>query len=99
MTPQDIVFVGDKSFRKINIAEGQKEYETLSAVVSRDGNAIMVRYKFSPNELDRLNEGSDLFLTVLTMGKPLQPLMPFVNDAKHPTTALDMCENWRQFVG
>jgi hypothetical protein len=99
MTPQDLVFVGDESFRKIKIAEHQEEFQTLPAVRSSDGNAIIVRYKLSPNELDRLNEGSDLFLTVLTMGKPLQPIMPFVDDAKHPTTARDMCENWRQFIG
>ena len=99
MTPQDVVFVGDRSFQKIKIAEDQKEYQTLPAVKTREGNANTVRYKLSRNELDRLNEGSDLFLTVITMGEPLQPLMPFVNDAKHPTTARDMCENWKQFVG
>jgi len=98
MTPQDLVFVGDDSFRKIKIAEDQVEYETLPAVMSRDSGAVTVRYKLSPDELDKLNNGFDLFLTVLTMGKQLQPIMPFVDDVKSPTTARDMCEDWRQFV-
>ena len=99
MTPQDLVFVGQESFRKLSIAEVQPEFETLPAILSRDGNAVTIRYKLSPLELDKLNHGSDVFLTVLTMGGSIPPLMPFVNDAKHPTTARDMCENWRQFVG
>lgn len=99
MTPQNLVFVGDDSFRKIKIAEDQAEYQTLPVVLSRDNGAVTMRYKLSPDELDKLNCGHDLFLTVLTMGKQLQPIMPFVDDAKHPTTARDMCENWKQFVG
>ncbi len=99
MTPQDLVFVGDDSFRKIKIAKHQEEFQTLPAVLSLDSGAVTMRYKISPEELDKLNHGSDLFLTVMTIGKQLQPIMLFVDNAEYPTTALKMCEDWKQFVG
>lgn len=99
MTPQDLVFVGEESFRKVKIAEHQKEFQTLPAVMSADGGAVTMRYKLSEEELDALNHGSDVFLTVITMGKPLQPIMAYVNNAEYPTTAKEICEDWRQFVG
>jgi len=67
--------------------------------MSRDSGAVTVRYKLTPQELSDLNAGFDLFMTVLTMGKKLQPIMPFVDDMKNPVVAKAICEDWRQFVG
>lgn len=67
--------------------------------MSRDSGAATFRYKLSSEELDKLNAGFDLFLTVLTYGKALQPIMLYVDDVKNAVTAKAICEDWRQFVG
>ena len=56
----------------------QEEYNTLPATLAydADGNFILVtRWKLSPDERAAVAAGGDVYLTVLTFGQPLQPVM------------------------
>jgi hypothetical protein len=61
---------------EIKIAENQPEYQTLSAII---GEApyypVTTRWTFTPEERERIAAGGDIWLTLLTFGTPLQPIM------------------------
>ena len=62
---------------EITIAEDQLEYRPLVAAVYRteDGQPLLLtRWRFTEEERQQIAGGEDLYLAVLTFGKPLQPL-------------------------
>lgn len=64
-----------KEFNQQNIviAENQDEYESLPAFVSDDG-AVTCCFELDEAELKQVRETGKIWLTVLTFGKPLQPI-------------------------
>lgn len=63
-------------------AAGQPEYEPLAVACydenwqpSARGGTIVSRWTFSADERQRIAAGEDLFIGILTFGKPLQPLV------------------------
>lgn len=54
------------------IAKDQPEYRPLPAFV--DGSSVLTRWKLSLRERLRVLWRGDIYLTVLTFGRPLQPV-------------------------
>jgi hypothetical protein len=59
---------------EIIIAKDQPEYKPLPAVVLPQGEVI-TRWKLSEKELRQVTETGSIHLTVLTFGRPLQPVI------------------------
>lgn len=78
MEPQEKILKDEIGFRKVVYAKAQEEYQDLAGLQSPDGNAVLFRYKVSPEELEALKNGGSIFIQVLTFGKVLQPIMPYV---------------------
>lgn len=57
---------------EITVAEDQPEYLALTAAVY--DNTLLTRWTFTPEERARIAAGEDLYLGVMTFGRPLQPL-------------------------
>lgn len=79
----------------VNIVFGaeQPEYQPMPAI--RVGNPrtgqIIVCWKFSPEELKRVQETGVIFVSLLTFGQPLQPVLvsvdkPDIYDPTEPQT-------------
>lgn len=69
---------GIPGFPQVACGESQEEYNTLPAVLAYDasGNVILVtRWQLSAEERAAIAAGGDLYLTVLTFGQPLQPVL------------------------
>jgi hypothetical protein len=67
-----------EEFPEIAIAEEQLEYKTLTAspVLFDDGSlGLITRWAFTVEEKERVARGEDLFLTILTHGLPMQPVI------------------------
>jgi len=60
------------------IAEKQEEYESLPAFTSDDG-IVVTCWKLSKDEVKKLSETGELWLSVMTFNQPLQPLFLSVN--------------------
>lgn len=72
---------------EIKIAEHQEEYETLPAIVTSDGYVIS-RWRLSWRErLVVLFEGN-IYLSCLTFGRPVQPVILEVDSPKFDTSVL-----------
>ena len=62
---------------EVTVAEEQLEYKALTAAQIRytDGSrGLMTRWRLTPEEREAIANGADLYLGILTMGKPLQPI-------------------------
>ena len=64
----------------ITYAKDQPQYRPLAVeVVDRDrGFTVVTRWALTAEERSRVAAGEDVYLAVLTFGRPLQPLMPAV---------------------
>jgi hypothetical protein len=68
---------------EITVAEDQHEYLTLTAALVEwdDGSrGILTRWRLTHNEKERVANGEDLYITVLTFGQPLQPIAVVVGE-------------------
>ncbi len=63
----------------VQIAEHQDEYLTLPSHVDDEG-VVTSHWQPSPEELERLQQGGRVVLTVHTFSNPLQPVMLGVSD-------------------
>ncbi len=68
---------------EITLAEEQLEYRPLTAAVYShpdfdNAPVLLTRWTFTDEERAAIANGEDLYLAVLTFGKPLQPLAPQV---------------------
>lgn len=65
---------------EVTIAEDQLEYKPLVAAIyvneqyGPDALTLLTRWTFTPEERAAIAAGEDVYLGVLTFGKPLQPL-------------------------
>lgn len=65
-------------FKEVNlrIAEHQEEYQTLPVCIDLEEpehKAIMC-FKLDENEIKQVNETGEIWISVLTFGKPFQPI-------------------------
>lgn len=76
MTPVDIALNAHSApgTRKVIYAEHQPQYIPLPALVTPDGR-VTSRWKLEPNDLLLIQNGADVYLTLLTFNAPLQPIM------------------------
>lgn len=66
---------GHEHGRRIEITKEQEEYSTLVARTPDDlEGTIVTRWQFSDEERRAMAAGADVYLRVLTFGRPLQPL-------------------------
>jgi len=68
------VFAGQEA-SEVVYAKDQKEYIPLRCFVERDrqGRATS-RWTLTPEQRQAVSEGADIYLTLLTFNKPLQPI-------------------------
>lgn len=69
---------------EITLAEDQLEYRPLVAALYETAEGVPVlltRWRFTDEERAAIAAGEDLYLGVMTFGKPLQPLMAGVGPA------------------
>ncbi|MDI7267494.1 MAG: hypothetical protein QME96_05825 [Myxococcota bacterium] len=72
-------------FPEIMLAENQPEYlTTCAAVITYDDGSVgvMTRWRLTDEERQRIAAGEDLYLTLLTFGRPMQPIMLEVGHPK-----------------
>lgn len=67
----------DIGLPEVTLAQDQHEYIELTASVLHfnDGSqGLLTRWRLSEEEKQRLVDGEDLFVTLLTFGQPMQPV-------------------------
>lgn len=77
MTPTSPV-IPEAAHLEVRLGETQPEYQPLPALPIQFGNGasgVVTRWCFSDEERKRIADGGDLFVTVLTFGQKLQPLL------------------------
>lgn len=70
---------GDAYGKEILIGSNQRGVLPLPARYSDDGVEVITRWELSDAERQALVNGADVMLRQLTFGRPLQPLMPWVD--------------------
>lgn len=75
MIPASPVLPGLTRFESV-YGQNQPEYLPLPALRNPQGTGIATRWRLSWGERLRLLWTGDLFIEVLTFGKPLQPIKP-----------------------
>lgn len=63
---------------EISVAENQPEYKTLTAALYRDQDErqmLLTRWRLTDAERELLLNGEDLYVALVTCGKPMQPLL------------------------
>lgn len=67
------------NFKKANVVygENQPEYIPLPAYKVPDDpkGAIVTKWKLSPEELEKVQETGEIYLSMLTFNEPMQPVM------------------------
>lgn len=58
----------------VRIAEKQEEYQTLPAYFNKEEGSMTFCFKLSKDEINRMYATGELWMKVLTFGKPLQPI-------------------------
>lgn len=70
--------------RKVKMAEGQEEYETIEAAVVDHpdfpvgGNTRVMAFRPTDEERRKISEGADIYVSLLTFGQPMNPLLVLV---------------------
>lgn len=82
LTPADRPVVDGLEEHEIVAAKDQPEYIPLRCLRSHgiEGN-VMSRWTFTPDQRKAVAEGADIFLTLMTFHRPLQPILLAVSDA------------------
>lgn len=83
LSPKDgPVFAGFESWEVV-YAKNQSQYLPLRTLVSfGDDRRVTSRWTLTPEQRKAVAEGADIFLTLLTFGKPLQPTSIAISDDK-----------------
>jgi hypothetical protein len=69
--------------KEVVYAADQPEYNPLRTIVSRDHqHRVTSRWTFTDDQRQAIAGGADIFLTLLTFGEPLQPILMAVSDGK-----------------
>lgn len=64
-------------FKEVNVrlAESQEEYDTTPAYYNNENGTITFGFKLSAEELIKIHEKGEIWVTQLTNGKLMQPMM------------------------
>lgn len=81
MNPID---AGAQYGREITIGANQDGVLPLPARYAEDGVEVITRWELSDAERKALIGGADIMLRQMTFGRPLQPLMPWVDGVDSP---------------
>lgn len=77
-TPKSPVVVGLQAKEKI-FAKNQPEYMPLPALVSEDKRRIVTtRWELTAKDRAEIAAGADVFISLMTFGHPLQPLLVYI---------------------
>jgi hypothetical protein len=74
ITPRREMFLLPWGIREEDIAEHQPQYQTLPALVTKDGRVVS-QWMPDANDLILLNNGVPVTLCLHTGGNPLQPII------------------------
>lgn len=66
--------IPDKNFNEIVVAEHQDEYQNLPAI-PLEGGMILTRWKLDEAERRRVAETGDIYVSMMTFGNPVTPLL------------------------
>lgn len=82
LSPFDGPVVLGRESEEIVYAKHQPEYIPLRCLVTDRENTgrVTSRWTLTPEQRKKVSEGSDVFLTLLTFGQPLQPIQIVVGD-------------------
>lgn len=58
----------------IKIAEHQEEYKTVYAFYNKDEGSVTMCFSVSDEELDRIKATNEIYIKLLTFGRPMQPI-------------------------
>lgn len=72
----------DVGVPEIAIAQNQLDYQELTAGVlyfSDGSQGLLTRWRLTDEEKEAIAQGEDLYVTILTFGQPMQPIMLHVS--------------------
>jgi hypothetical protein len=73
------------SLPEVTIAEDQHQFLTLVGAVTtyKNGSGMLTRWRLTDEERERVVKGEDLYLELLTFGKPVQPIILSIGVPNH----------------
>ena len=74
MEPTSPVLDEDFQVEEVVYGGNQPEYNPIPAIKLADGTVI-TRWVLSPREREMIGRGGDVFLVIMTGGRPLQPVL------------------------
>lgn len=81
LTPKDGPVIKGLEHKEVVYAKHQPEYIPLRTLVTDDlERRVISRWTLTPEQREAVAKGCDIFLELLTFGKPLQPIRLFLND-------------------
>lgn len=69
--------IPDENHKEVIVAEDQEQYQNLPSISLSDGS-ILTRWKLSDEEIKIVAETGDIYLHMLTFGKPVTPVLLMV---------------------
>lgn len=77
---------------ELTVAEDQLEYKPITVALHYDqslnGLVMVSRWRFTPEERERIAKGDDLFIGVMTFGESMQPLLLSLDAGELPPPAV-----------
>ncbi len=81
MNPVSPVILTKPSLSEVHWAENQAQYRTLPSVVSFGASKrVTTRWRLSWRERFKILVRGNLWVSMLTFGEPLQPILPEVDE-------------------
>ena|SRR3990167_8915827 len=85
LQPADRPVVDGLEGHEVHFAKKQKEYRALRALRRTvHGVPVLSRWTLTEEQREAIARGADIFLELLTFGKPLQPITLMVSDGLNP---------------
>jgi hemin uptake protein HemP len=75
LSPKDGPVVEGFEPEEVVYAKGQPEYIPLRTLVGGPQRRVTSRWALTPEQRTTIADGADIFLTLTTFGKPLQPIL------------------------
>lgn len=68
----------------VTIAKDQPQYQPLPAMISEDKKTVITEWQVSDEEKLAIVNGANIRLSIMTFGKPLQPLLLETSKIENP---------------
>jgi len=76
LSPKDGPVIEGLESEEVVFAKDQPEYTPLRCLVGLGvDRRVMSRWTLTPEQRKKIAEGADIYLTLLTYGEPLQPIL------------------------